>query len=287
MPKKHILLQLDSDAQPSVFDSVVAVDSEIDHLFRHGNVVPESVQGLVHGTMFTRGADDLRHTAIFIGGSDVAKAESVMRAVMDTFFGPMRVSVMFDANGCNTTAAAVVLTAGKQLDLSKVSAAVIGATGPVGRRVVQLLASEGASVRVASRGLDRAVQVCQDIQASYPEAHLEPVACPSAAASKEVVEGTQLVIGAGAAGVELVSEEALKSSSTVQVCIDLNAVPPSGISGVEVMDHGVLRDGKTCFGAIGVGRLKMKIHKASLRKLFTSNDLVLDADAIYMLGKSV
>jgi hypothetical protein len=31
----------------------------------------------------------------------------------------------------------------------------------------------------------------------------------------------------------------------------------------------------------------MKIHKAAIAKLFTANDLVLDADEIYALGKSL
>jgi len=38
------------------------------------------------------------------------------------------------------------------------------------------------------------------------------------------------------------------------------------------------------FGAIGVGGVKMKIHKAAIRQLFTTNDLVLDAESIYALG---
>jgi hypothetical protein len=31
----------------------------------------------------------------------------------------------------------------------------------------------------------------------------------------------------------------------------------------------------------------MKLHKAALRRLFETNDLVLDADAIYALGKTL
>ena len=38
-----------------------------------------------------------------------------MRQVTACFFGPMRVSVMFDANGANTTAAAAVLAAAQHL----------------------------------------------------------------------------------------------------------------------------------------------------------------------------
>ena len=76
-PKPSILIQLDTDPQPSVFDGVVAVDSGVDFLFRHGGIRPEAVRDLVYGALFTRGGVDLRRTAIFIGGSDVASSEAV------------------------------------------------------------------------------------------------------------------------------------------------------------------------------------------------------------------
>src|SRR5580704_6205759 len=109
--KPKILVQLDTDPQPSVFDGVVAVDAGVDQLFRHGGVTPANVRDLVYGALFTRGPAELHRTAIFIGGSNVAAAEGVLDAVRATFFGPFKVSVLFDANGANTTAAAAVLAA--------------------------------------------------------------------------------------------------------------------------------------------------------------------------------
>ena len=135
-----ILVQLDTDPQPSVFDGVVAVDAGVDHLFRHGGVTAEQVRDLVYGAMFTRGVDDLRYTAIFVGGADVAAGETLLAAVQEAFFGPMRVSVMLDSNGANTTAAAAVLMAARHCSLAGAQATVLAATGPVGSRVVRLLA---------------------------------------------------------------------------------------------------------------------------------------------------
>ncbi len=110
MDKRKILLQLDTDPHASVFDRVVAIDAGADEVFSYGGVKPEHVQALVHGAIFTRGARDLKHTAIFIGGSDVAAAEALLREAMRHMvpqYG-LRVSIMFDANGANTTAAAAV-----------------------------------------------------------------------------------------------------------------------------------------------------------------------------------
>ena len=45
-------------------------------------------------------------------------------------------------------------------------------------------------------------------------------------------------------------------------------------------DDGVERDGVKVFGALGVGNLKMKIHKACIARLFEKNDLVLDVETI-------
>ena len=66
----------------------------------------------------------------------------------------------------------------------------------------------------------------------------------------------------------------------LRAAADLNAVPPLGIEGIEVTDDGAERDGVTVFGALGVGSLKMKIHKACIARLFERNDLVLDAETI-------
>jgi hypothetical protein len=41
-----------------------------------------------------------------------------------------------------------------------------------------------------------------------------------------------------------------------------------------------MRDGVIMFGAFGVGNFKTKLHKACVAKLFTRNDLIMDAEAI-------
>ncbi|MFM9065914.1 MAG: NAD(P)-dependent methylenetetrahydromethanopterin dehydrogenase, partial [Planctomycetota bacterium] len=151
MSKPKILIQLDSDPHASVFDAVVAVDAGVDHLLQYHQVTLETVRDLVHGAMFTRGPDDLRSTAIFIGGAQVSQGEALLKKVKSCFFGPMRVSVMLDANGANTTAAAAVLAAAKHLNLGQIRATVLAGTGPVGQRAARLLAQAGAEVRVASR----------------------------------------------------------------------------------------------------------------------------------------
>lgn len=280
---KTILLQLDTDPLPSTFDRVVAVDAGVEEIFSYGGVTTDNVEALIHGAIFTRGPKDLKNTAVFIGGSDVEAGEELLKKVQKIFFGPMRVSAMMDSNGSNTTAAAAVLCASKHLDLNGTRALVAGGTGPVGIRAVELLARVGARVRVSSRKLDRAKSVCDSIDQTVPDAELEPVE----AGSDDAVQGVTLIIAAGAFGVQLIGEKDLEAAKDLKVAIDLNAVPPLGIAGIEVTDAAQDRNGVVSYGAIGVGGLKMKIHKAALRSLFESNDRVLDTEAIYGIGADI
>jgi hypothetical protein len=283
--KPTILVQLDTDPLPSVFDRVVAVDAGADHVFAYGGVTPENVTNLVHGCIFTR--KELNRTAIFIGGADLVAGEAVLaavRAAMLPQFG-LQVSVMLDSNGANTTAAAAVRAATRHLNLVNTPALVLGGTGPVGQRVARLLARAGAEVRIGSRQKDRAELVCAAIRHKVPGAHVEAVATATSADAPAALGGRSLVVAAGAAGVVLLPKKYRSGCATLQVAIDLNAVPPAGIEGVEAMDAGIKRDGVICYGALGVGGTKMKIHKAAVAKLFERNDQVLDAEEAYELAK--
>ncbi len=287
MDKRKILIQLDGDAHPSVFDRVVAIDAGADELFSYGGVRVEQVRDLIHGAIFTRGPKDLKHTAVFVGGSDVALGERLMQEALQHMlpkFG-LRVSILLDANGANTTAAAAVRAAARHLELRGAAALVLAATGPVGQRVVRLLARAGTEVRVASRQQTRSAAVCAAVRARVPDARLEPVSTASPAELTAALTGRTLVIAAGAAGVVLVPKMARAACPGLRVAIDLNAVPPLGVEGVEVTDKGVERDGVLGYGAIGVGDTKMKVHKAAIAQLFEANDRVLDAEEVYELAK--
>jgi hypothetical protein len=287
MSKPKILIQLDSDPHPSVFDAVVATDAGVDRLLQYGSVNPSNVRDLIHGAIFTRGPQDLMNTAIFIGGSSVKAGEELLKQATAAFFGPMRVSVLLDANGANTTAAAAVLAAAKHADLKGSTATVLGGTGPVGERAARLLARQGATVRLCSRALDRAQESSALIAAQISGAQISAIKCSSAPETAAAVDGAQIVIAAGAAGVELLPAEMRRASASLRVAIDLNAVPPAGIAGIEVMDKAKDKGGHICYGAIGVGGTKMKIHRAALEKLFTANNLILDAEEVFAIGQQI
>lgn len=293
MEKKTILIQLDTDSHASVFDRVVAIDSGVDEIFSYANVKPEEVRDLVHGAIFTRGPKDLKKTALFIGGNNVEKSEALLTAALKAMvpeYG-LRVSILFDANGCNTTAAAAVRLAAKNMELKEKKVLILGGTGPVGQRAALLLAKLGAGVILSSRNLEKAKDAVIFV-AEKAKQHPSLSEIPSLSAIQiaseielnKALEGVELVISAGAAGVCLLPEKNRKLTSSLKMVIDLNAVPPLGIEGTTVIDKGVTREGVVCFGAIGVGELKMKIHRAAVAALFERNDRVMDALDVYEIA---
>lgn len=286
--KPRILLQLDTDAQASVFDAVVAIDSGVDHLLSRSGVEPGAARGLIHGAIFTRGLADLRHTAVFVGGSDAARAEAVYREALGAFFGPFRVSVMLDPNGANTTAAAAMLAAFRTLGTTRPRGAaftVLGGTGPVGERVCRLAAGVGARVRLVSRDEARAKAAAERVRTRVGG---DAVVEGCASGDPGAIEGAEVVVAAGAAGVELLSADAARALASARALIDLNAVPPAGIGGVEATARGETLEGSAsgarAWGALGVGGIKMKIHKGLIRRLFETNDGTFDAEEALAAG---
>jgi hypothetical protein len=275
---RRLLLQLDTSFHPSVFDRVVALDGGAEEVMSYGGVTEEGVRDLVHGAIFTRGPKDLRHTAIFIGGTDMVAGERLLTAVQKAFFGPMRVSVMLDSNGSNTTAVAAVAKLRQGAGaLSGRRAVVTAGTGPVGSRAAGLLVMAGADVTITSRRAD--VADADGIVRRFGGA-VRPVVMADGSHAASVLSGAELLLNAGPAGVQLVPRGAWTGLTGLRTIVDVNAVPPSGVEGIDVRDDGVEREGVTVFGALGVGGLKMKIHKACIARLFERNDLVLDAETI-------
>jgi hypothetical protein len=275
---RRLLLQLDTSFHPSVFDRVVALDGGAEEVMSYGGVTEQSVRDLVHGAIFTRGPKDLRHTAIFIGGTDMVAGERLLTAVQKAFFGPMRVSVMLDSNGSNTTAVAAVAKLRQGAGaLSGRRAVVTAGTGPVGSRAAGLLVMAGADVTITSRRAD--VADADGIVRRFGGA-VRPVVMADGSHAASVLSGAELLLNAGPAGVQLVPRGAWTGLTGLRTIVDVNAVPPSGVEGIDVRDDGVEREGVTVFGALGVGGLKMKIHKACIARLFERNDLVLDAETI-------
>jgi hypothetical protein len=285
---KKVLLQLDTDQHPSPFDAIVAHDAGVDVLLSHGSVTLEAVRDLVQGAFFTRAPGE-PSMAVWVGGSDVGAGEKILDEVQATYFGPFRVSAMLDSDGCNTTAATAIAMIARDRDLNGRRAVIVG-VGPVGLRSATLLAQEGCEVLATSipgdvlgtdsyrrpRGLAAAEQLGIEVREPTDRAEMEGA-----------LEGANIVLAAGPAGVQVLRKEAWSTNPTIEALADYNAAEPLGIEGIEAGDDLVEREGKRLLGALGIGGKKMKTHKACVRRLFERSDLVLNADGVYAVAKEI
>ena len=277
---KKLLLHLDTDPVASTFDQAVAYDSGVDNIIAHGGATRDNVTAHVHGMIFTRGGKNLKNSAIFIGGSNVPASELVGQAVKKAFFGPVKVSVMLDPNGSNTTAAAIARKIMKNYDITGKKVVILGA-GPVGQRTALYLIKEGAGdVVLTSRSLQRSKATTDQMKKAY-NVDVIPGETRSDDAVVNLLKDAHVAVAAGPAGVCIVSEKSWSSSPTLEVIADVNAVPPLGVEGMEVMDDGVEKQGVRFYGAIAIGNFKMKVHRGAVASLFDSNDLFLDETTLY------
>jgi len=283
---KKLLFQLDTDTQPSVFDTVVAYDGGADQVISYSNCVPDIIQPMIEGAIFTRSGANKKYTALFIGGSSVTLGDALLDSVKRVFFDNFRVSVMLDCNGCNTTAAAAVTSILKSGNINGKKAVILAGTGPVGGRAAVMLAREGAHVAITSRSMQRSEQACKHLNERY-SVEIQPLEAESREQRAELIQDANIVIATGASGVKLLEASDWQDNPSIETVVDANAVPPAGIAGVGMNDRGKLIHGKTVWGALGFGPAKLALQRHCIGNLFEQNDLVLDADDIFKLAKKM
>ena len=283
---KKLLYQFDTDPHPSVFDNVVGYDGGADHISAYGGVNAGNVGGLVEGAIFTRAPKDKKNTAIFIGGSNLPQGEAVLAATLAKFFAKFRVSIMFDSNGSNTTAAAAVAWLAHGRSLRGKRAVVLAGSGPVGQRAALLLAREGAQVAVTGRKRQVVQAACDAVKSRFG-IEVQAIEAATNAERAAALDGAHVVLATGASGVTLLDAKSWQQNASLELIADANASPPAGVEGVGLSDRGASSHGKILFGPLGFGALKLALHRACIARLFEQNDLVLDAEEIYAIAKGM
>lgn len=283
---KKLLYQFDTDPLASVFDNVVGYDGGADHITAYGGVHAGNAAPLVDGAIFTRAPKDKKNTAIFIGGGSLGQGEALLDAVRARFFGKFRVSVMLDCNGSNTTAAALVACLARGRSLSGKRAVLLAGSGPVGQRAAVLLAREGAEVTITGRKLAVVQAACEAIKARFA-IEVRAVEAASNQDRGAAIQGAQIVVATGAAGITLLEAGQWRRSEALELLADANTSPPAGLEGVGMSDRATESHGKLLFGPLGFGALKLALHRACIARLFEQNDLILDAEEIYAVAKTM
>jgi len=273
----HLLFYLDTDVKASPFDICMAYDVGYDAVIPYENVTPEDANTIVQDALLSRGPKGVKHTAFLIGGKNAERSEDVFKAVKDAMFPPFKTSIIVDPAGAYTTAAAMVAKAESALLMNKLgelkdkTCAILG-TGAVGQIAAVLLAKMGCNVMIVSLnpkrldGKEHAENIAR-LLAKDHGVQVEGIFAPTPASKIEVLKKADVVMCAGIKGIRLVDKEMLNEVKHIKVLIDINAVPPFGVEGIELKDDmREMMPGIFTIGALTVGSLKHKVEKEILRE---------------------
>lgn len=286
-PKKKlgtpILHFLSTQEFASPFDVNMAVDAGFKVVVPHTNARLEHTTGLVQDAIFSRPIDYGCRTGLFIGGKDALLALDMLAAAKAALVPPFQLSAFADPGGSFTTAAAMVALVEDVFEtktgrtLNGAHVAVFGATGVVGFASSIIAAQSGAKVTMASH---IGVQPLKPFVAAGRErfgVEMKPVAAARDVDKTALIADADIVLCAAAAGIRVLTTEQLAASQRLAVVADVNAVPPSGIEGVELFDRGRILEGTdiASVGPLAIGDIKYKTQAALFRSMLATRDSVM------------
>ena len=263
----------------SPFDVNMAMDAGWVSAIPYINVEPSEVQSLVQDAIFSRSAKNLKRTGIFIGGRDTKQAMDMLKIAKRSMVPPFEVSVFADPSGAFTTAAGMVAAVERELitkfntTLAGKNILVLGGTGPVGQVASVIAAQAGANVRIVGRQLDKAQHTADLCSNEFGDGKIT-ITAGQDSDKAEYIKTTDVVLATGAAGIELLSTHLIACAPQLKVAADVNAVPPSGIAGVDAFHNGTpipgSMSGAVGIGALAIGNVKYQAQNLLLKKMIIS-----------------
>jgi methylene-tetrahydromethanopterin dehydrogenase len=278
MADKHILHMLTPLKQMSPFDANMAIDAGFDAVLTYSNVTLEEVPGLVQDAIFSRPPKTGVNTGMFFGGRNAILALDMLDAARKAFVPPFGISLFADPAGSFTTAAAMVARVEKMLkdkrnrELKGLNVVVFGATGVVGFSSAVIAALEGAEVTLAGYdGIKRVSDSAREIKTRF-DVEVRPADASDDTKKAAIIAGAEVLFCAGRAGVPIVSRGQLLAAKQLLVAADVNAVPPPGIEGLDMMANGVelTPNGALGIGPLAIGNIKYKTESGLFQKMIAA-----------------
>lgn len=276
MEKPYILHMFTPAKNLSPFDVNMALDAGWDHTMGYTHVEKDEIQALVQDAIFSRGPAGVKRTGVFLGGRDMHLAMEMMKICQGSMVPPFEVSCFADPSGAFTTAAGMMACVEQALEekfgtnLQGRHVVVLGGTGPVGSTAALLAAKAGASVQILGRKKEKSEQMAELCNREYGDG-VTDIQGEANDMIDEVIQNADVVLASVAAGVQLVSAEHIESSDKLKVAADVNAVPPSGISGLDVMGNckpvAGSSSGAVGIGALVIGNVKYQAQHRLLQKM--------------------
>lgn len=280
MSKPLIMHMITTAKNLSPFDVNMAYDAGWDKCVPYTEIEVDDVEGLVQDAIFSR-PPGINKTGIFVGGRDPHKAIDMLKICKKSLVPPFALSAFADPSGAFTTAAGMIAKVEDALkykfnqDFLGQKIVVFGGTGPVGCIAGILAASAGAKVVIMGRKKEK----CEELANFCKENYLDASANISGASNDEFdsqIAEVDVVLASGAAGIQLVSEEQLKIATSLKVAADVNAVPPSGVAGLDAMQDckelTASTSGALGIGALAIGQVKYQAQSKLLKKMANSEE---------------
>ena len=294
----YLLFYLDTDPKASPFDICMAYDAGYNAVIPYESVTAEDSKTIALDALLSRGPKGAKNTVFMIGGKNAEKAEEVFEAIKNAMFPPFKGNIIIDPAGAYTTAAAMVakaenaLMANKLGDLKDKTCAIMG-TGAVGQIAAVLLAKMGCTVMIASLNPKRVdgkehAEGIANLLAKDHGVQVQGIFAPNAAVKIEIIKKADVIMCAGVRGVEIIDKEMLNEVKHMKVLVDINAVPPLGIEGIELKDDmREMMPGIFTIGALAVGELKHKLEKEILREARTGGKDVYNYNVALPLARKL
>ncbi len=259
MDKAYILHMFTTEKNLSPFDVNMAFDAGWLAAIPYTNVEIDEIQALVQDAIFSRGPKGVKRTGIFIGGRDTQQAIQMLNIAKNSMVPPFEMSVFADPSGAFTTAAGMVAAVERELaskhgtTLAGKTVLALGGTGPVGQAAAILSAQAGANVTIVGRQLGKAQRIARFCNDEFGNNDMD-IQGAADETKGEMIKTTDVVYATAAAGIEVLSADLVASAPQLKVAADGNAVPPSGIAGLDAHHDGTPIEGSTS-GAVGIGAL--------------------------------
>ena len=291
---KTVFVFLDTDKYCSPFDMLVAIDAFPDSMiFKYENVTGEDAPKIVFDLLFPRGPEGAKHTKIFINGSNFEMVEQVVEATQKAMkLAPWGNSIIVDPRGgYSTAAAAVAKTFGAAMEkgfgpLEGKNVTVLAGTGPVGQTAARIYAAEKANVTITTRAMAKGQAVADKINQEVGATRVKVVEVTKPEQTAEAIKDAEIILSAGAGGIQLLSAADLNKSPLCKIVADINAIKPLGVEGLAPNDDGKeLKPGVYGIGALAIGKLKIKTETEMIKRATAEPSGLFDYAIAYTIAK--
>jgi methylene-tetrahydromethanopterin dehydrogenase len=291
---KTVFVFLDTDKFCSPFDMLVAIDAFPDSMiFKYENVTGDDASKIVFDALFPRGPMGAAHTKIFINGSNFEMVEQVVAATQKAMASaPWGTSIIVDPRGAYSTAAgAVAKTLGLSLEkgygiLEGKNVTVLAGTGPVGQTAARIYAAEKANVLITSRTQAKGQAVADRINKEVGTQRVKVIEVSKPEQTAAAVKDAEIILAAGAGGIQLLSTADLKSAKKCKIVADINAIKPVGVEGLDSNDDGKELNKVFGIGALAIGKLKIKVETDMIKRATDATQGLFDYAIAYDIAKA-